>query len=67
MRELRQTIEGSERVGVLDDLGGEYPVTPGELDAIEAFLMPLVEGLLQKENRDAGPADSAAPQNLAPV
>lgn len=66
MRELRQT-KGDQPVEVLDDLGGEYPVTPSELDAIEAFLLPLVEGLLQKENRDARPADPAAPQNLAPV
>ena len=31
---------------VVDDLAHEYPVTAVELDAVEAFLMPLVHALL---------------------
>jgi hypothetical protein len=31
---------------VVDDLARDYPVTPAELDAVEAFLMPLVHALL---------------------
>jgi hypothetical protein len=31
---------------VVDDLARDHPVTPAELDAIEAFLMPLVHALL---------------------
>jgi hypothetical protein len=31
---------------VVDDLAHDCPVTPAELDAIEAFLMPLVHALL---------------------
>jgi hypothetical protein len=31
---------------VVDDLGRDCPVTPAELDAVEAFLMPLVHALL---------------------
>ena len=31
---------------VVDDLARDCPVTPAELDAVEAFLMPLVHALL---------------------
>jgi hypothetical protein len=31
---------------VIDDLARDCPVTPAELDAVEAFLMPLVRLLL---------------------
>jgi len=31
---------------VVDDLAHDCPVTPAELDAVEAFLMPLVRALL---------------------
>ena len=31
---------------VVDDLARDYPVIPAELDAVEAFLMPLVHALL---------------------
>jgi hypothetical protein len=31
---------------VVDDLAHDHPVTPAELDAVEAFLMPLVHALL---------------------
>jgi hypothetical protein len=30
---------------VIDDLARDYPVTPAELDAVEAFLMSLVHAL----------------------
>jgi hypothetical protein len=31
---------------VVDDLAHDHPVIPAELDAVEAFLMPLVHALL---------------------
>jgi hypothetical protein len=31
---------------VVDDLAHDHPVTPAELDALEAFLMPLVRAVL---------------------
>jgi hypothetical protein len=36
--------EGEWRV--VDDLAHDHPITPEELDAVEAFLMPLVHALL---------------------
>lgn len=33
---------------VLDDLGAEVAVTPAELDAVEAFLLPQILALLMK-------------------
>jgi hypothetical protein len=35
---------------VVDDLARDYPVIPAELDAVEAFLMPLVHALLAGES-----------------
>jgi hypothetical protein len=32
---------------VVDDLARDHPVSPAELDAVEAFLMPLVHALLE--------------------
>jgi hypothetical protein len=51
---------------VVDDLARDCPVTPTELDAVEAFLMPLVHALLAdasdtqpwKTNRDIAPMPS---------
>jgi hypothetical protein len=48
---------------VVDDLARDHPVTPAELDAVEAFLMPLVHALLAdaphiqpgKTNSDTAP------------
>jgi hypothetical protein len=48
---------------VVDDLSRDHPVTPAELDAVEAFLMPLVHALLSdaphiqpgKTNPDTAP------------
>jgi hypothetical protein len=67
MHEVRPSPDSSERITVLDDLGSDCPITPAELDAIEAFLMPLVGELFGKEDRGLALADSAAPQNFAPV
>ena len=58
---------------VVDDLAHDCPVTPAELDAVEAFLMPLVHALLadapdtqpgktNSEHRAHTDADSQAPQ-----
>jgi hypothetical protein len=35
---------------VVDDLAYDWPVIPAELDAVEAFLMPLVHALLAAES-----------------
>jgi hypothetical protein len=51
---------------VVDDLARDCPVTPAELDAVEAFLMPLVHALLAdapytqsgKTNPDSVPVPS---------
>jgi hypothetical protein len=51
---------------VVDDLAHDCPVTPAELDAVEAFLMPLVHALLAdrsdtlagKTNPDTAPTPS---------
>lgn len=67
MHEVRPPFDSSERIRVLDDLGDDCPITPAELDAIEAFLTPLVEELFGKEDCSLAPIDSAAPQNFAPV
>jgi hypothetical protein len=52
---------------VVDDLAHDCPVTPAELDAVEAFLMPLVQALLahdsdiQPGKAGPGPALLATP------
>jgi hypothetical protein len=51
---------------VVDDLARDCPVTPAELDAVEAFLMPLVHALFAdalatqpgKTNPNAAPMPS---------
>jgi hypothetical protein len=43
---------------VVDNFPADMPVSPSELDAVEAFLMPLVHALL---------SDSEAPQCSASV
>ncbi|MGN6285537.1 MAG: hypothetical protein ACTHM2_10340 [Afipia sp.] len=40
-----ETSEGAYRV--LDDLGIEAAITPAELDAVEAFLLPQIIALLR--------------------
>jgi hypothetical protein len=63
-------IKGVERSDrrtwrVVDNLD-RHPVTPAELDAVEAFLMPLVNALLERNDaiaRKPEPAiDSSLPQ-----
>lgn len=46
LRQGERTGPASETTWlVLDDLDRLEPVTPAELDAVEAFLMPLVRGI----------------------
>ena len=42
----RPSSEDGHSWHVVDDLARDCPVTPAELDAVEAFLMPLVHALL---------------------
>jgi hypothetical protein len=42
----RSSSNDSHAWRVVDDLARNHPVTPAELDAVEAFLMPLVHALL---------------------
>lgn len=42
----RPSSEDGHSWHVVDDLARGCPVTPAELDAVEAFLMPLVHALL---------------------
>jgi hypothetical protein len=50
MSEVRKRVDTLCNDGhswrVVDDLAHDHPVTPAELDAVEAFLMPLVHALL---------------------
>jgi hypothetical protein len=41
----RPSSEDGHSWHVVDDLARDCPVTPAELDAVEAFLMPLVRAL----------------------
>ena len=45
-RLAKASCEDSHSWRVVDDLAHDCPVTPAELDAVEAFLMPLVHALL---------------------
>jgi hypothetical protein len=59
----RSSSDDSQPWRVVDDLARDHPVTPAELDAVEAFLMPLVHALLEdaphiqpgKTNPDTAP------------
>jgi hypothetical protein len=42
----RSSSNDSHTWRVVDDIARDHPVTPAELDAVEAFLMPLVHALL---------------------
>jgi hypothetical protein len=42
----RPSLDNGHAWRVVDDLACDCPVTPAELDAVEAFLMPLVHALL---------------------
>lgn len=68
----RQATGGDRRTWrVVDDFPSEVPVGPAELDAVEAFLMPLVNAILSGETcsqeffkgpASATPSDSQVPQ-----
>ena len=45
-RPAKALCDDSHSWHVVDDLAHDCPVTPAELDAVEAFLMPLVHALL---------------------
>ena len=45
-RPAKASCDDSHSWRVVDDLARDHPVTPAELDAVEAFLMPLVHALL---------------------
>ena len=45
-RPAKTLCEDSHPWRVVDDLAHDRPITPAELDAVEAFLMPLVHTLL---------------------
>jgi hypothetical protein len=60
----RPSSDDSHSWGVVDDLARDCPVTPAELDAVEAFLMPLVNALLA-DGSDAQPGKTNP--NTAPM
>ncbi len=45
-RPTNSSCDDGQTWRVVDDLAHDCPVTPAELDAVEAFLMPLVHALL---------------------
>jgi hypothetical protein len=45
-RQAKTSCDDGHTWRVVDDLARDCPVTPAELDAVEAFLMPLVHALL---------------------
>lgn len=55
---------GDSCIRVLDDFGHGMPVGAAELDAIEAFLGPMIEALLAQET---GAADSEPPHIAATI
>jgi hypothetical protein len=52
---------------VIDDLAHDHPVTPAELDAVEAFLMPLVHALLADSSNQTGKTNPDAPPISTPT
>ena len=51
---------------VTDNLPADLPVSPAELDAVEAFLMPVVNELLSSAGLKASKdSNSEAPQSSA--
>ena len=49
---------------VIDDLARDCPVTPAELDAVEAFLMPLVHALIA-DGLDTQPGKTNADPSIS--
>ena len=51
---------------VVDDFACPHPIDPGELDAVEAFLMPVVNAILSGSDK-VGPVEAAQnPQTATP-
>jgi hypothetical protein len=70
----RRKDEDVEGFAVVDDFDGNFPVTPAELDVVEAFLMPLVARIMAGEpasqqsisvSTQFGRKDSKVPQSPA--
>jgi len=65
----RRLKEQCTELRVVHDFAPDYPITAAELDAIEAYLGPLLNDLLvpkQAGNRPAAPGfDSELPQRSA--
>lgn len=55
----KELSQASDDLRVTDDLSADLAVSAAELDAVEAFLMPLVNELF------SGAIDSEAPQRSA--
>jgi hypothetical protein len=60
----RPSSEDGHSWHIVDDLARDCPVTPAELDAVEAFLMPLVHALLA-DRSDTQPEKTNS--NTAPL
>ena len=70
----RRKDEDVEGFAVVDDFDGNVPVTPAELDVVEAFLMPIVARIMAGEpslqeslsvSTQFGRKDSKVPQSPA--
>jgi hypothetical protein len=59
----RSSSDDSHSWRVVDDLAQDRPVTPAELDAVEAFLMPLVHTLLATDKVQGKPQGSSLKQS----
>jgi hypothetical protein len=46
----RPSCDDGPTLRVVDDLAHDYPIAAAELDAVEAFLMPLVHALLAERS-----------------
>ena len=63
-RPANSLCDDSHAWRVVDNLAHDCPVTPAELDAVEAFLMPLVHALLA-DAPDTQPGKTNS--NTAPI
>jgi hypothetical protein len=63
----RQDGKSEDAWRVVDDFPQDIPVGDAELDAVEAFLMPLVRQILGETpgGNSLRPSDSTAPQRAA--
>jgi hypothetical protein len=62
----RHVADHTKPLRVMDNFPADIPVSPSEIDAIEAFLMPLVTELLSGKDLKKPLIDSEAPQSSAP-